>query len=97
MAGRFIPAPNIDALIQEDAKPLLREKAVEIAARAVGHAPERTGRYRRSIRVSSDGRGVAVEAMDPMAHVVESGSVNNPPYAPLRRAAKDVADRFEPT
>lgn len=34
---------------------------------------------------------------DPFFHLIEWGSVNNPVYAPLRRAARALGLRFEDT
>lgn len=36
-----------------------------------------------------------VENDDPFAHLVEWGSANNPPYAPLRRAARAAGLRLD--
>ena len=94
---RFAPAPNIDALATEDVAPQLLNTAGEIARRAAADAPKRTGRYSRSLKATKDDRGVVAESTDPFGHLVESGSINNQPYSPLRRAASDVAERFEPT
>lgn len=64
----------------------VRDEAVKIAGEF-----ERTGDYRRSIRVGEvDGR-IVVESTDPFAHLVEYGSINNEAYAPLRRASENVA------
>lgn len=41
------------------------------------------------------GDGYAVVDTDPFAHLVEAGSVNNPPYSPLRRGARAAGLRLE--
>lgn len=94
--SRFVPAANIEDLAAQDVAPQLLATASEIAQRAAGNVPKRTGRYSRSLRAVRDDRGVVAESTDPFGHLVESGSINNPPYSPLRRAAADVAKRFEP-
>ena len=52
-------------------------------ARAVGNAIRDTGAYANSIRQD----GTRVVSDDPGAMFIEFGSVNNPPFAPLRRGA----------
>jgi len=52
-----------------------------MGARAVGAAIADTGNYARSIEVD----GGTVYSTDPGAPYIEFGSVNNPPFAPLRR------------
>lgn len=94
--SRFVPAANIEDLAAEDVAPQLLDTAEAIAGRASDTAPVGTGRYSRSLRATEDDRGVVAESVDPFGHLVESGSINNQPYSPLRRAAADVAKRFEP-
>lgn len=94
--GRFTPAANFDALAQRDARADLENVAEKIAERAGDLAPVGTGRYKQSLRATVDDRGVVAETVDPAGHIVESGSVNNQPYSPLRSAAVDVAKKFEP-
>lgn len=52
-----------------------------VAVRAVGASIADTGAYARSIEVE----GGMVYSTDPGAPYIEFGSVNNPPFAPLRR------------
>lgn len=65
----------------------------QVVARAVEQvAPERSGHFARSIRTTlpeptPEGMKVTVYSEDIAAHIVEYGSVNNPAYAPFRRAA----------
>lgn len=94
--SKFVPASNIDELALDDVTPQLLDTAGEIAKRASENAPKRSGRYSRSLQAAKDDRGVVAESTDPFGHLVESGSINNQPYSPLRRAAADVAKRFEP-
>lgn len=52
------------------------------AAEAVQEvSPVHTGYYRRHVGYD----GATITSSDPFAHLVEWGSVNNPPYAPMRR------------
>lgn len=49
------------------------------------------GRIRTTVEVDAKGRIFGrVHADDIAAHIVEWGSVNNPAYAPLRRAAEQL-------
>lgn len=94
--ARFVPAANMAELAERDAKPARIDLAERIAQRAPSKAPRGTGRYARSVQVFDDDRGIGVETLDPAGHMVESGSINNPAYAPLRSTAKDMARRFDP-
>lgn len=55
--------------------------ARQVAASVRRVAPDETGYYKRRIRA----QGSRVVALDPFWHLVEFGSANNHPYAPLRR------------
>lgn len=50
---------------------------------------------RGSVIVEADARGVRVVNTDHGAHIDEYGSVNSPPYAPLRRGARRAGFRLE--
>lgn len=59
----------------------------------------RTGRFARSIETTGvertlRGLRTSVHSTDPDAHIVEWGSKNNPPYAPLRKAASSLGLRL---
>lgn len=87
MERELLRDPSLSGLVTE-----ITEKVLDAA---VGGAPVRTGAYRDSLDMSV-GVGAAgmmvgrVLSTDPFAHLVEFGSVNNPPYAPLRRAVESV-------
>lgn len=63
-------------------------KGVAATVRVV--APRKTGYYERRVKA----RGTAVAATDHFWHLVEFGSVNNPPYAPLRRGVRAAGLRL---
>lgn len=73
-------------------EPGTREALVRVAQRAARRArdltPDGSGRTARSYVVEDDEQGVSVGNTDPFFHLTEFGSVNNPPYAPLRRAIR---------
>lgn len=71
----------------------MRKITKGLAAIAARMAPHKTGYYRRRVRA----RGTAVAAEDFAWHIVEFGSVNNPPYAPLRRGLRAAGVRFVKT
>lgn len=54
-------------------------------------APNVTGAYRRSVRAVED----RIETTDPFGHIIEWGSVNNPPYAPLRNGVRNAGLRLD--
>lgn len=87
-------AEGIDELLNlPTVKGLVTSAAGEIARDAATLAPQRTGHlsrsYKRTVAVREPGRVVATAYTDDMAgHLAEWGSVKNPPYAPLRRAAE---------
>lgn len=65
--------------------------AREIAAQARRVAPVGdTGHYKRSLKT----KGPIAYTDDPFGHLVEFGSVNNPAYAPLRRATRAAGLRL---
>lgn len=73
----------------------LKALGEQVAAEVRRIAPHHTGYYIKSIRVGEpvkghDGLVVPVESTDSFAHLVEFGSVNNEPYAPLRRAVRNL-------
>lgn len=73
----------------------LSAQGTAVAAAVSGLAPKRSGRFARSIRVTAprptaQGAEVTVYSDDFAAHIVEFGSINNPPYSPFRRAAASL-------
>lgn len=91
--SRFVPNPAAHQLL-EQAQPM--QTHLEDTARTVAGQVRRagplgeTGNYRRSIRA----RGTRVVAEDFAWHLVEYGSVKNPPYAPLRRGVRAAGVRL---
>lgn len=70
--------------------------AKAVAAAVEAAAPDHTGRFRNSIRVDESGDVVRVKTTDPAGHLIEWGSVNNPPYAPFREGIARAGFRLEP-
>lgn len=65
--------------------------AVEIKTAAPRGSGPKAGGYKRRVRP----RGTRVIVGDPFWHLVEYGSRNNPPYAPVRRGVRAAGLRFE--
>jgi hypothetical protein len=86
MTFRFARNLAFQAEIEAEAryKAEMHELAEKVAENARQLAPRDTGQYASSIIVQ--GSIVATTAF--AGHMVEWGSVNNPPYAPLRRACR---------
>ena len=66
----------------------LLEEAERVKKLAEAEAPDHTGFYKSRFAVDADADGVTIGNTDPFAHLVEWGSIHNPAYAPLRRAAR---------
>lgn len=83
----FKPNPDfMEELVAEPGVIATREEFAQRAAvfaRAIGAAIADTGAYAASIHVE----GARLISDDPGAAYIEFGSVNNPPFAPLRRGA----------
>ncbi len=94
--SRFIPAPNLHEILEDLSLPGRVDAANEVVKGARRNAPYRTGQYVDSLQAVRDGDQVRAETDDFAGHIIEWGSVNNPPYAPLRTAAAEVG-RFEPS
>lgn len=82
----LLRTPEMTALIAE-----ITESALN---GVVDAAPVRTGAYRdsldASVGITPTGVTGRVLTTDPFAHLIEFGSVNNPPYAPLRRGVEST-------
>lgn len=69
--------------------------AEDLAQNVRDQAPQRSGHYRSSIKTFDTGTQQGVAAHDVAAHLIEFGSVNNPPYAPLRRGIRAAGLRLD--
>jgi hypothetical protein len=100
--SRYVPNPRLAAELA--AAPEIHRARVDAARQAAEHAqrlsprgPGRGPHFADSLRVADDGDDVRVESTDPFAHIIEFGSVNNPPYAPLRRGVRAAGLRLSDT
>lgn len=93
MSFRFEPNPNFERGIerQPEFQKAMATRAAVVRRAAEELAPYATGYYRKHLRQ----RGSTVVAADPFWHLLEYGSRNNPPYAPLRRAVIEAGLRLD--
>lgn len=89
---RYRPNPNFLAELRREVDPTLAERArqAHTQAQSIAVSMGGTGAYARSLDV--DGRRLLTT--DFAGHLIEWGSINNPPYAPLRKAVEAVGARF---
>lgn len=94
---RFDRNPDFEQDLRSSAafKRGLRLPAEAIKRHAEHAAPRGSGRTARSFVVRTDGDTVQVGNTDPFFHLTEWGSINNPPYAPLRRGVKAAGLRLD--
>ena len=88
MPGLFIPNLQLAEELMADEgfrEQLGRDQGEAIKERASQLSPRGTGRTARSFVVVDEDGEIRVGNTDPFFHLTEWGSVNNPPYAPLRR------------
>lgn len=58
--------------------------------------PKKTGYARRSLIVRRPARTRRrIYSRDPFWHLIEWGSINNPPYGPMRHGARETGLRFD--
>jgi hypothetical protein len=93
----FVPDPNFEREIAEQAEYQsgLSELAGPVAETIKALAPIREGDFRDSIAVEIEGAEVRLGSSDFAAHLIEWGSVNNPPYAPIRRGVSAAGLRLD--
>lgn len=98
MPRLFVPDPRFLAELktQEEHRQGLLEIAEGVVPIVESLAPRGdTGEYADSIEAFDDGQRVGITSTDFAAHLVEYGSANNPPYAPLRRGATAAGLRLK--
>lgn len=95
MATRFVPNPAFKAELRRT--PVFRKGTAEITVKVAESVKtaalpfRHTGHYIRSVKP----RGSRVYLEPSVAHIIELGSVNNPPQANVRRGVKAAGLRFE--
>lgn len=91
---KYVPNPAFAAELDRD--PGVRDelgrraRSAASTAKTIGQSLGGTGAYAKTV-IADDNRLLTT---DPAGHIVEWGSINNPPYAPLRRAAESVGASY---
>lgn len=92
---------GVREIVQGDKAARFIERAADAVAQAVrDHAPNQDGRgfettiTRTDAERTANGQRITVFSTDIAAHIIEFGSINNPAYAPFRRAASAVGLRL---
>lgn len=75
---------------QPEFQAALTQRTTVLAAVIEAASPHKTGYFARRVK----DRRYRVRLEDPFWHLVEYGSINNPPYAPVRRAVRALSLRF---
>lgn len=96
MPSRFVWEPTFLRAFERrpEVRLEIERQAGHAASKVEAVAPRDTGDYAESIETFSDGRTVGVTSTDFAAHIIEWGSVNNPPFAPLRRGVQAAGFRL---
>lgn len=91
----FRANPRFKAELKTDpgVRDQIKTRATAVAGIAAGLAPEAGD----TVTVEDDGQTITVGSDNPFFHLFEWGSVNNSPYAPLRRAVRAAGLRLEET
>ncbi len=88
-----------EALAEQQARDALRAPAEEIRDAVNAAVPVVTGSlqawYEQTDIVDGDGRQVRIEMGVPIGAIIEYGSVNNPPYAPMRTGIEAAGARYQ--
>ncbi len=105
MSSRYVENPGwtIRVLKTPQARALIKGVATATLASITANTPIRTGEYQiywedttkvRSLR-SAGGAAAQITTSDAIWHIIEYGSVNNPPYAPIRRGVIEMGLHWE--
>lgn len=97
---KFRPNPHFDREFSRTAgaRAHIRRRAEAARRFAIGSAPRgATDDYATSIDVVERGTKTYVRTNDFAGHMVEFGSVNNPPYAPIRKGVRAAGLRLDET
>jgi len=93
------PGALVELLSEREAVAYWEDATQALADEARAGSPQRTGKFSRSfttdVSVGATGPVGTLGNTDPGAVPIEFGSVNNPPFAPMRRAARSLGLRME--
>ena len=91
MANRVsVNRAALSANFRTDPRPqgALRGATEALKVSAEANSPVRSGYFKKSFHIRKYRGGYRLYNRDPFAHLVEYGSVKNPPYSPIRRAIR---------
>ena len=85
--------PNLERDIKatKEYAAAMAQAAAAVVLTVEALAPNVTGAYQRSIRATEN----RIETTDSFGHLIEFGSANNPPYAPLRTGVRAAGLRLD--
>ena len=89
--NKFVPSPDFGRLAEKLTEGERLKLGEKIAERAGRIAPRYSGNYARSLSAKVVDGKVVVTSNDPGAVVIESGSSNQAPMAPIRKAADELS------
>jgi hypothetical protein len=90
MASRYRPNP----VVKLNVAPQLAAAGRSVIPHIRNASRDLTGHYDRSLRVVNEDGQVRLESTDIAAHLIEFGSVNNAPQAPMRRGFRAAGFKF---
>lgn len=90
----FEAAPDLESQIKQMVSEQVREICETIASDAEANLVF-PGSKSGPVLVLTSGDNFAVSNVGPMGHMDEWGTINNPPYAPLRRAVEASGLEFD--
>ena len=92
------PRFEVEMNRQASVKFAIRKRAEAAKRFAIGSAPRgETDGYVHSIHVVEQNGKTYLRTNDFAGHMVEFGSINNPPYAPLRKGVRAAGLRLDET
>jgi len=94
MAGTFEPAGDMESQVRATVADQVREKCEEIASMANSNLVFPSSKSGPVVVITA-GENFVVSNVGPMGHFDEWGTINNPPYAPLRRAVESSGLEFD--
>ena len=94
---KFKPNRNFERQMQES--PGMRAELVRNAEKAkraaIASVNRDSGDYQQRFEIVATGDGVVLANTDFAAHIIEWGSVENPPQAPIRRGVRAAGMRLD--
>jgi hypothetical protein len=97
----WVPGWPEEVVHQAQALAVLRQAADDAKEAIDAAVPVVTGSYKAhfdlGLKVSAEGDHARIDIGEPRWHIIEHGSVNNPPYAPISKGVEATGMRFQRT